>query len=143
MARRLTVTQCRSCCCGSTTKHPDVDHDSHAEQIHAAVRAGGVGRSRVAKCLDECERSNVVLVRRAAGTGEADDYIWLGPVNDDADLAVLTDWLRAGARGPLPEALQRLRFTKRPPRPPIAQRVAAGQETSLICPLSRTAAVHP
>jgi hypothetical protein len=133
--RQLTVTLCRGCCCGSTTKHPNVNHDAHARRIRDAVRASGTGVTRVVKCLDECEHSDVVLVRRTSPVGRR-EHFWLGPVNDAVDVDALAQWLSGPPDTPLPDRLQRLRFAKRPPRPPLAARVAAGTETSLICPVS-------
>lgn len=157
MSRRLTVTQCRGCCCGSVTKHPDVDHEANAERIHAAVRASGAGVSRVAKCLDECEHSDVVFIRRThtdhhddrgaaqspVGSESGVDYIWLGPVNSEDTVAALTGWLSEGATDPMPTILRELQFSKRPPRAPLAQRFAAGQETSPVCPVSGPPAKRP
>ena len=31
----LSVVVCRGCCCGTETKHPDVDHDGQVAQLHA------------------------------------------------------------------------------------------------------------
>jgi hypothetical protein len=134
MSRPLTVTICRGCCCGSTTKHPGVDHDGHAERIQESVRASGLGVTRIVKCLDECEHSDVILVRRMSG--RRSEFFWLGPLNDPADVEALAVWLEGPANRPLPDQLSRLRFAKRPSRPPLAARVAAGEETSLVCPVS-------
>ena len=135
MARRMTVTICRGCCCGSATKHPEVDHEANARRVREAVRASGLGVTRTVKCLDECEHSDVILVRR--GSDQGSEFYWLGPVNDPADVEALAAWLEGPADAPLPARLSRLRFAKRPPRPPLALRVARGEETSLACPVSR------
>src|SRR6266700_1062793 len=126
MPRRMTVTICRGCCCGSTTKHPGVDHDANARRVREAVRASGLGVTRTVKCLDECEHSDVVLVRR--GSGRDSEFFWLGPVNDLSDVEALAAWLEGPADAPMPAHLRRLRFSKRPPRPPLAVRVAGGEE---------------
>jgi len=130
------VTVCQDCCCGSVVKHPDVNHEGNLAALRAAVEATGRGVVRVVKCLDECERSDVVVVRRRAASRT--ETIWLGWVNDDAAAATLTDWLCGGAVGPLPDTLALHVFTKRAPRPPIAVRYARGEEDSLVCP-----ALHP
>ena len=135
MKRRLTVTICRGCCCGSTTKHPDIDHDAHAQRIRESVRASGLGTAKIVKCLDECEHSDVILIRRTSGRDT--EFFWLGPLNHPADVETLAAWLEGPPDEPLPVGLRRLRFTKRPPRPPLAVRVASGEEASLVCPVSR------
>lgn len=103
------------------------------------------GAARVVNCLDECERSDVVAVRRRQPAGA--EIIWLGPLNDPLDVAVLGDWLRRGAVDDLPACLTPLVLTKRPFHPPIAVRHARGEEESLGCPalrpaLERTQAAH-
>jgi hypothetical protein len=127
------VTMCRGCCCGSEVKHPDVDHDGILAELASTVE--GRGAVRVVKCLDECERSNVVVVRRRPDSGT--ETIWLGWVNGPAIVAALAEWLRTGATGPLPHVLGLHTFTKRAPRPPIAVRYARGEEDSLVCPALR------
>ena len=136
-SRSVTVTVCRGCCCGSTVKHPEVDHDASLDVLRTAVDESGAGVLRVVNCLDECERSNVVAVRRALPAGA--EVLWFGPVNDEADTEALADWLRDGAVGEVPDGLSALLFTKRPPRPPIAVRHERGEEESLVCPALRPA----
>jgi len=133
----VRVTVCQDCCCGSAVKHPDVDHDGNLAALRAAVEATGRGVVRVVKCLDECERSDVVVVRRRAASQA--ETIWLGWVNDDTAVASLAAWLGEGAVGSLPDALALLVFSKRAPRPPIAVRYARGEEDSLVCPALRPA----
>jgi hypothetical protein len=138
--RHVTVTVCRGCCCGSDVKHPDVDHEGNLAVLTHAAQSSGCGVLRVVNCLDECERSDVVAVRRRLPAGP--EIIWLGPLNDPLDVAVLADWLRRGAPDVLPDRLTPLVFTKRPPRPPIAVRHARGEEESLVCPALRPALNH-
>jgi hypothetical protein len=133
----VTVTVCRGCCCGSSVKHPQVDHEGALAVLTGAAETSGCGVVRVVNCLDECERSNVVALRRREPAGT--ETIWLGPLNDPSGVAVLGDWLRDGASGPLPERLVALVFTKRLSRPPIAVRHSRGEEESLICPALRPA----
>jgi (2Fe-2S) ferredoxin len=135
--RSVTVTLCRGCCCGSAVKHPEVDHDATLEALRAAVEQSGAGVLRVVNCLDECERSNVVAVRRSRPAGA--EVLWFGPVNDQGATGALAQWLRGGAAGEVPEPLSDLLFTKRPARPPIAVRHARGEEESLVCPALRPA----
>src|SRR5688500_10059082 len=93
MTPRITV--CRGCCCGTTRKHPDVDHDHQLEVLRAALPT-----VRVADCLDACESSNIVVVQptpaaRAAGAKP----VWVGAVlNDDAIHGVIA-WINAGGPG--------------------------------------------
>lgn len=98
-----TVLVCRGCCCGTERKHPDVDHAAQLAALEAAVVGVPGGRVRVVDCLDECSRSNVVVVRdRATGT-----RVWLGEVNEAAVTDALADWLAAWETtgGALPAAL--------------------------------------
>ncbi|NUP36598.1 MAG: hypothetical protein HOY76_06130 [Streptomyces sp.] len=97
--RHVTVTVCRGCCCGSDVKHPDVDHEGNLAVLTHAAQSSGCGVLRVVNCLDECDRSDVVAVRRRLPAGP--EIIWLGPLNDPLDVAVLGDWLRRGAPGGL------------------------------------------
>jgi predicted metal-binding protein len=55
-----TVTVCRGCCCGTRKKHPDVDHRAQLDELRASVK--DVARVRTSDCLDDCKRSNVMVV---------------------------------------------------------------------------------
>jgi predicted metal-binding protein len=70
---------------------------------------------RVVDCLDECDRSNVVVVRRG-GARARDRDTWLGDVLPDRATAALTAWVAAGAVEPLPPELAGRRFRHVPPR---------------------------
>lgn len=99
------VLLCRDCCCGSGTKHPDTDHAAQRAELLACATTptdGGV-RVRVVECLDECDRSNVVLVRDFTA-GRRPHDTWLGGVVSDAATADVVSWVRDG--GPLPDALR-------------------------------------
>lgn len=98
------------------------------------MRCGAV---RVVNCLDECERSDVVAVRRRQPADA--EIISLGPLNESLDVAVLGDWLRRGAVDDLPACLTLVVFTERPFRSLIAVRHARGEEESLVCPVFRPA----
>lgn len=107
-----TLTVCRDCCCGSTGKHPDVDHDAQL----ATLRAGaGRHRVRVSECLSVCERSNVVVVQPspAARRGGARP-VYLGDVLDREALDAVTGWLTAGGPGvaAMPDRLRTHRFDR-------------------------------
>lgn len=105
------VLLCRDCCCGTTTKHPSVDHGAQRDEIEAlddpAGRRGLRVRVRVVDCLDECDRSNVVLVRdftwRPGGRRPHDT--WLGGVLTPGSTEAVVAWVREG--GPVPASLQR------------------------------------
>ncbi|GGF50392.1 hypothetical protein GCM10011519_25430 [Marmoricola endophyticus] len=101
---------CHDCCCGTTTKHPTVDHEA---QRHAVRRcASDRVRVREVECLDECDRSNVVLVRDHRLPRRERDT-WLGRLLTSEETDALTRWLTED--GPLPEELTRRRFVHIPP----------------------------
>ena len=109
----LVVMVCRDCCCGTSAKHPRTDHD---EQVLSLEAAAGPGvEVRVVDCLDECDRSNVVLLRRPTAPRKERDT-WLGGVLTPAATAALTDWITDSHDQPLPSRLASLRFTHVPPR---------------------------
>jgi hypothetical protein len=89
---------CRGCCCGTTRKHPDVDHDAIAEIL---ARVGGPETELVrTECLWACEFSNVVVVNpsveaRRAGTRPA----WITQVNTIERAEALAAWVRDGGPG--------------------------------------------
>jgi hypothetical protein len=112
---QLTVLLCRGCCCGTPGKHPRVDHDAQEEVLADAVRDHPDVELRVVDCLDECERSNVVVLRGASGR-PADRDTWLGGLLGERPTTALADWLRDGATGPLPDPVAGLRFRHLPPR---------------------------
>lgn len=108
------VLVCRDCCCGTTAKHPRTDHDAQREALLACADDGGSGggvRVRVVECLDECDRSNVVLVRDFS-RGRRPTDTWLGGVLADGTTEELCAWISEG--GPLPRALEphRIRRTR-------------------------------
>ncbi len=93
-----SVTVCRGCCCGSLTKHPDLDHRAQLERIRAGV--GSSGRVRVSDCLDACERSNVMVVTpSAAGRLAGGRPVWLGEVLDDDAADDVITWVASGGPG--------------------------------------------
>jgi len=97
-ATRCVITVCRGCCCGTASKHPDVDHSGQLDQLR--VRLGAASLVRVSDCLDSCDHSNVIVVTpspagRRAGAGP----VWLGEVLDPDSTAALADWVAAGGPG--------------------------------------------
>ena len=97
---------CRDCCCGTTRKHPGVDHDALFDRLVAAV--GGAARVETSTCLLACEKSNVVVVaprpdaRRAGARA-----VWLREVLDLWAVDAIGEWVRAGGPGvsAVPESL--------------------------------------
>ena len=99
------VLLCRDCCCG-TSKHPRTDHDGQRGALLAVDGVAGV-RVRVVDCLDQCDRSNVVLVRDFTG-GRRPSDTWLGGVLAASTTERVGDWVPEG--GPLPRELEPHRF---------------------------------
>lgn len=94
----VTVTACRDCCCGTTRKHPQVDHDDQLARLRKGV--AGFGRVVVSECLLACERSNVLVVtpERGARNGGARP-VWLSSVLTEEQTQAVIDWVRAGGPG--------------------------------------------
>ena len=89
------VVLCRGCCCGTASKHPDVDHAQQAELLR---HAPGVDLA-VTGCLGNCERSNTVVVPSRAGRAAGGRVTWLGRVLDPELTRALTEWVAAGGPG--------------------------------------------
>jgi len=106
-----TVLLCRGCCCGTSEKHPRTDHEAQAAALVEAAPSGV--EVRVVDCLDACDRSNVVVLRR--GKGSKGDT-WLGGVLTERASEALVGYVAAGAQGELPDAVRGLRFRHHPPR---------------------------
>lgn len=102
---RLTVMLCRDCCCGSTGKHPATDHAAQRAAIEQL--AGDDVRVRTVECLDECDRSNVVLVRDHRLPSRVRDT-WIGGVLEPRLTEALCAWVTDD--GPLPSALRARQF---------------------------------
>lgn len=97
----LSVQACDGCCCGTSRKHPHVDHAGQRERLQAATVAAG-GRFRTVDCVGECSFSNVVIVRRGSRRW------WVGQVLEPQVEDELCAWVSAGARGtPPPVVLDR------------------------------------
>lgn len=103
-----SVLVCRGCCCGSESKHPDVDHDGHVRRLRSAIDTVN-GRVMTVDCLGPCERSNVVVVRR--GTRRH----WFGDLLDDDQVDRLGAWIGSGADD-VPVDLSAHRFDGPTPR---------------------------
>ncbi|KUN75553.1 hypothetical protein AQJ64_41885 [Streptomyces griseoruber] len=96
---------CRGCCCGTTRKHPDVDHDGIAEIL---THNSGPDTELVrTECLWACELSNVVVVNPSPGARHAGTRpAWITHVNTIERAEALAAWVRDGGPGiakPSPE----------------------------------------
>ncbi len=114
-APATVVMLCRGCCCGTSDKHPDVDHEAQERALSAVTDAQAGVELRLVDCLDECDRSNVVVIRRSHRAARERDT-WLGGLLTDRASQALADWLEEGATAPLPNALAGLRFRHVAPR---------------------------
>lgn len=95
------VQVCDGCCCGTERKHPGVDHAGIRARLAAAVADAG-GHMRVVGCVDECSRSNVVIVRPARSRAHR---VWVGDVLEDSVVEALCRWVTAGADAPPPAVI--------------------------------------
>jgi hypothetical protein len=106
---------CRDCCCGTSQKHPRTDHDAQLDAFAAAAAECGADL-RVVECLDECDRSNVVVVRRPRAPRKERDT-WFGGLVTDAATDAFAGWLRDGApERAVPDKIRGLTFRHLPPR---------------------------
>ncbi|MEH0970308.1 hypothetical protein V6U77_04120 [Micromonospora sp. CPCC 205546] len=95
------VTVCRDCCCGSTHKHPSVDHDAQLRRLRAGLPAPH--RVRVSACLDLCAQSNLVVVHPTPAARRAGARpVWFGLVLHDSVVDDIAGWVRAGGPGVVP-----------------------------------------
>ena len=111
----MIVMLCRGCCCGTRHKHPKVDHEGQEQALEFAAGAQPGVELRLVDCLDECDRSNVAVLRRTDVPSRERDT-WLGGLLTVRATAALAGWLADGAEGPLPTTLASLRFKHLPPR---------------------------
>lgn len=89
---------CRGCCCGTSRKHPDVDHDAIAEALGSDL--GDDAQLLAVDCLWACDLSNVVVVNpstaaRSAGARPA----WVPEVNTVERARQVAAWVRRGGPG--------------------------------------------
>ena len=110
-----TVLLCRGCCCGTSAKHPEADHLEQELSLERAASERPDVELRVVDCLDECDRSNVVVVRRP-GRPAKDRDTWFGGVVGDKVNRALLAWVEDGAPDPAPAPLSGHRFRHLPPR---------------------------
>jgi hypothetical protein len=111
-AAPVTVTVCRGCCCGTTAKHPGIDHAGQLVRLREGV--GDAGKVRAVDCLDACGHSNVVVVSPSAeGRLAGGRPVWLGWVLAEDMIDEIAEWVRAGGPGvaPAPGVLDLQEFT--------------------------------
>lgn len=101
---KISVLVCRGCCCGTTEKHPELDHEAQLDRIRAAVAVAPNARLWTVDCLGPCERSNVVVVRRDATRR------WFGELLSESLTEELSRWIVGGARAELDPAVAACRF---------------------------------
>jgi predicted metal-binding protein len=105
---------CRDCCCGTTKKHPRTDHEGQQLALEAAAADNPAVELRIVDCLDECDRSNVAVVRRPSAARKDRDT-WLGGLLIPSATEALAEWVRDGAQG-LPPRMEAHVFRHVPPR---------------------------
>jgi (2Fe-2S) ferredoxin len=92
------VRVCRDCCCGTSHKHPDVDHDALFDRLAGA--ANGAAFVDVSTCLLACEKSNVVVVQPStAARRRGARPVWLREVLDVEAVDAIAGWVRGGGPG--------------------------------------------
>jgi hypothetical protein len=120
------VVVCRGCCCGSASKHPDVDHTARLEQLRRFAAAHpAVATVQTSLCLGPCEHADVIVVRPSpAGRRLGGRPVWFGLLDDHA-LDRLRAWVADGGPGivAIPDDLElhqigRPRTDARQPTPP-------------------------
>ncbi|MCU1602316.1 MAG: hypothetical protein JWO22_3025 [Frankiales bacterium] len=110
------VLLCRDCCCGTAQKHPRTDHDAQLTSLTAAASDNPAVEVRLVDCLDECDRSNVAVVRRPRAPRKQRDT-WFGGLLTDAATDAFADWVRDGAPDhAIPAKIRGLTFRHLPPR---------------------------
>lgn len=125
MARPITVTVCRGCCCGNPARHPHTDHDGQLVHLAAAAEAARA-RLHTSRCLGLCSHSNVVRVRTPDTHGETHTH-WYGNLHDNEHIRQLADWIRVGAPQPAPAGIAHLQIGASPPA--VRNSQAAGPTT--------------
>lgn len=113
-SRETVVLLCRGCCCGTRARHPRTDHDAQQDALEQAAAGTKGVQVRVVDCLDECDRSNIAVLRRATAPPKERDT-WLGGLLTTKATDALAGWIADGAHGPLPPAVAGLRFRHTPP----------------------------
>ena len=117
------VLLCRGCCCGTAREAPQ-DRPRRPSGTPCLDCDGAAGvRVRVVDCLDQCDRSNVVLVRDFTG-GRRPHDTWLGGVLNPRTTEHLVTWVQDG--GALPRELVPHRFGTNTRGPHVTALLVAG-----------------
>lgn len=103
----VSIMVCQDCCCGTSRKHPNVDHKAQRKQL-LALESETV-RVQVVDCLDLCQQSNVVLVRDYS-LPRRDRDTWLARMHRSAEIEAVGEWVNERAGG-MPIELLRHVFT--------------------------------
>ena len=101
------IRVCQDCCCGTTRKHPGIDHDGLRHRLAEAVH--GAATVTVSDCLLACDHSNVVVVTpSASGRRAGGRPVWIRQVLDDEVVDAIAGWVGEGGPGwaPLPDLLE-------------------------------------
>ncbi|PVG80693.1 hypothetical protein DDE18_21725 [Nocardioides gansuensis] len=89
---------CRGCCCGTSRKHPEVDHDGIAEVLERAI--GPDAELVRVDCLWACDLSNVVVVNPTAqARRQGARPAWVTQVNTLERARAVAQWVRQGGPG--------------------------------------------
>ncbi len=92
----VSIMVCHDCCCGTSRKHPHVDHKAQRQQL-LDLESDSV-RVQVVDCLDLCQQSNVVLVRDHSLPRRERDT-WLARMHRSAEIAAIEEWVNEPACG--------------------------------------------
>ena len=96
MTCRIRV--CRDCCCGTSRKHPEVDHDGLLTRL--TRQTTGSAQVSVTGCLLACEWSNVVVVSPGpVGRRLGARPVWLKQVLAEEVVDLVAEWVRLGGPG--------------------------------------------
>jgi len=88
---------------------PGIDHYEQLEALQSAADSSPDVRLRVVDCLNECDRSNIAVIRRPHLPKPARD-LWLERLNTPRVTQALAAWLQGGASDALPPVLVGLQF---------------------------------
>jgi hypothetical protein len=105
LSRTLSVLVCRGCCCGTASKHPEMDHPGQVERLRAALPTGVPSTLWEVDCLGTCASSNVIVVRLGQTRR------WFGEMLDREHTDMLAAWIHAGAKDALEGQLAAREFS--------------------------------
>jgi hypothetical protein len=97
-AGRCRVVICRGCCCGTTAKHPGIDHPAQVARL-AAIPAGQAALT-ISACLGRCDDgNNIVVIPSPAGRANGATTVWLGQMLGHELTEAVAAWAAAGGPG--------------------------------------------